>query len=811
MRVIDIADTFTSSTTPTVTGANAKALEVYANDAAYESAYTPAEGSVFYDSTLNKMKIYDGAVWRTNEETLDNATGSDPDADEDAADGYAVLSLWLNTSTGALFRCTDATTGAAVWQEIAKDSVLDSHIAATEAHGASGAVVGTTNTQTLTTKTFSDEITFAEITTPTTPTSGQRKIYPKNDGKFYQLKDDGTEAELGAGGGGGGLDTIHTEDFELANAFVTGNNAAPDAAGTGAIDSVLSDDTSTELSGTQSLKMVLGSSADDDFIINSEDIPLAAKHVGNYIGTTFYYKLDDADDSVRFFVLDQDDVELTSTTEYLKNATIATRFSTAVYIPSGTTAIRYGWQVVSGANTKILLIDDVEISSNPFTYKNLVIKGSYRANGHAGYGSTNNKIPYFSTISLNEITQFGSIVNNSTDGWSFTATRKCTVSVSYLGTSGGATDQYGTSLNSNQLTTAVANITQAHRVAYDIPASAGQNFHVSRTIEMAVGDVLRPHTSASTPSVVEFGMEVSATTEHVVTPAIAGSESYYADTHAGYGSTATKIPYFTNERINTVSKLGSASNDSTNGWKFTASKACVVDLHYIFDGNSEAIGISLNSSQLTTNIPSIAIADRVAQLAGQNAGKVSCSIPMVSGDILRLHNQGQSASNAGFCTVTMTVRPKEATFLAAVPTTVREMYDASGSAGYGSTDTKINYFTTINTNTISKLGTVTNDSTNGWKFTASRNCKMNINYLGTMGGATNQIGISVNSNQLTTNIANITAAHRVAYDIPASAGQGFDLGKTRIINAGDVVRVHGAGETISVGEFRFEVESLGVL
>ena len=35
---------------------------------------------------------------------------------KDAADGYIVGSLWLNTATGTTWVCTDATTGAAVWK-----------------------------------------------------------------------------------------------------------------------------------------------------------------------------------------------------------------------------------------------------------------------------------------------------------------------------------------------------------------------------------------------------------------------------------------------------------------------------------------------------------------------------------------------------------------------------------------------------------------------------------------------------------------------------------------------------------------------
>lgn len=46
-----------------------------------------------------------------------SAFASSPGVGDDAADGYRAGSLWLNTVTDALFVCTDATAGAAVWVE----------------------------------------------------------------------------------------------------------------------------------------------------------------------------------------------------------------------------------------------------------------------------------------------------------------------------------------------------------------------------------------------------------------------------------------------------------------------------------------------------------------------------------------------------------------------------------------------------------------------------------------------------------------------------------------------------------------------
>jgi len=97
--------------------------------------------------------------------------------------------------------------------------------------GSTSQVVTINNTQSLTNKTFTDAITLAEIATPTTPASGNGKIYFKNDGFLYQLNDDGSESKVGAGSGG--INYIDNFDFE-SNAAGWARYA--DAAGAAPVD-----------------------------------------------------------------------------------------------------------------------------------------------------------------------------------------------------------------------------------------------------------------------------------------------------------------------------------------------------------------------------------------------------------------------------------------------------------------------------------------------------------------------------------------------------------------------------------------------
>ncbi len=48
-------------------------------------------------------------------------------------------------------------------------------------------------------KTLDKELGFKHITTPSNPSAGYMKIYPKSDGKFYSLDESGTEVDIGAG------------------------------------------------------------------------------------------------------------------------------------------------------------------------------------------------------------------------------------------------------------------------------------------------------------------------------------------------------------------------------------------------------------------------------------------------------------------------------------------------------------------------------------------------------------------------------------------------------------------------------------
>lgn len=149
-----------------------------------------------------------------------------------ASDGSGFL--YGETTTSQELARLSGVTGNVQTQIDAKASTasLTAHTgASTGVHGVVGSVVGTSDTQSLSAKTFSDSITLTEIATPSTPASGKMALYPKTDKKLYFR--DSTGAERQVGQGSGLTNYVTNADFE---SDVTGWAAYADAAGTQPVD-----------------------------------------------------------------------------------------------------------------------------------------------------------------------------------------------------------------------------------------------------------------------------------------------------------------------------------------------------------------------------------------------------------------------------------------------------------------------------------------------------------------------------------------------------------------------------------------------
>jgi hypothetical protein len=118
----------------------------------------------------------------------------------------------------------------------------------------------------------------------------------------------------------------------------------------------------------------------------------------------------------------------------------------------------------------------------------------------------------------------------------------------------------------------------------------------------------------------------------------------------GHGATNTKIRRFT-----TSSTKGSAityADSANDGATFTINEDGVYAIAGV-DGRTVAgncyVGISLNSSQLTTNINSATDADTLmfSQMTSSDYGNYSCTAVLHSGDVVRVHTDGNADRTTG--------------------------------------------------------------------------------------------------------------------------------------------------------------------
>lgn len=120
-----------------------------------------------------------------------------------------------------------------------------------------------------------------------------------------------------------------------------------------------------------------------------------------------------------------------------------------------------------------------------------------------------------------------------------------------------------------------------------------------------------------------------------------------ADTGNGHGSTNTKIRRLTN--ATTVGSAITRASSASDGDSYTINQAGVYAISYSEAHSSvAAMGISLNSAQLTTNIATITTANRL--IAAENTANVlqnvSVTAKLAVGDVIRPHTDGATGNTS---------------------------------------------------------------------------------------------------------------------------------------------------------------------
>lgn len=466
-------------------------------------------------------------------------------------------------------------------------------------------------------------ITAKQITTPPNPASGFQRIYCKADEKCYTLNSAGEETELGSGGAADFKELMTDPSFEeLTDEGVCVNCTATlvpsitttpfnvnrlslvfSAAGTYTVDKTTGDgffglpsnvqcEVSTTNSDIDFAHRSNGANAatvDVDAVAIASGAGATTKVVqalkSNVIGTTSEGFQIIAGSAGTVFL----DNCTVSTKEVLSSVGYTTNWESYTPVVSGITIspISYSkWRRVG---------DSVEIK----------IQGTVSANA-----GTELQIGLPSGLvvddSYNSATDVGRMERGVTSEEHFIA----------LATGG---DTY---LNSTNRSSGVNNyfVPQNGSALYN----ATDGFSLSATVKIA-------NWSASFDSISDS----------------AGGSNVRLDTANGYGSTATKIRRFSNQRVNIGSNIEYVDS-ATDGASFTVKRSGFYFVSYSDSfASTQYMGISLNASSLSTSMVSTPVAEYLTmsyQGSATTPTSASWAGWLWAGDIVRPHTDGAAFS-----------------------------------------------------------------------------------------------------------------------------------------------------------------------
>lgn len=116
------------------------------------------------------------------------AKGAAPTANDDVNNGYQLGDAWQYSDT--IYFCIDNTASNAVWIPVPSAGTIAAHASNHEDGGSDEITLLKDDIK------VAGAIDLLEISTPSNPTSGRDKLYPKTGGGFYKLDNSGVEKEL---------------------------------------------------------------------------------------------------------------------------------------------------------------------------------------------------------------------------------------------------------------------------------------------------------------------------------------------------------------------------------------------------------------------------------------------------------------------------------------------------------------------------------------------------------------------------------------------------------------------------------------
>ncbi len=545
-------------------------------------------------------------------------------------------------------------------------------------------------------------------------TTAQRSGTPV-DGMFRYNSDDNTFEGYsnsawgpigGAGGVGGGLDAFLSENFSSTTSsdFSTGKNAT--FLGGGTLGGVISDETTSPLEGATSIKYVAGASSQYDYLA-SPVITLDERQKAHDCGMNFYFTWDGSVD-VQVVVWDVTNSQnLLTTLDVVETKSGATRYSASFYPPSSCASIRYGFHFINTPTSgDILIFDCVELSTNPFVYKNLVETNSISLAGNDGRAVTADT----------ESVPFSNVISTSSTGWTSGSDGSTPTNGNYYTVQNNNSSVHietgifwsGLAPSSLKL---FKNGSEYKRIqATDAANTLLEGSYRSGKGEFAAGDKLAIVSGASVTLLNSNALHYLTIyeqweTEHVVTPAKSGTEYYEMSTGAlnFWDSTGDSYTFDISQNPLTDSKYVEW-NDTTQT-RLVAKENTVVDV--------AISGVPATNSSVYVYNSSGAVISR-QYVAGLADTTVNANVKLAKGDYIYFRQNNGSSRYGG---ISITARPAEVTFMAAVPTVKTAILKDKQTSGTSGGSTSANTVQTRVLNTIEGDSEIVSLSSN--QFTLS--------------------------------------------------------------------------------------------
>jgi hypothetical protein len=486
--------------------------------------------------------------------------------------------------------------------------------------------------------------TQAELEAYASGASNGQMCFATDTKQMYQVLDGALAA---VGGGSGGLDTFFTDTFEVAGVsdYTSGNDAIFDNGGV--LAGALADETVNNISGDQSLKYTQAAGSLNDFI-KSPLIPIGKKQQGNTVGLELFYTYSGNSDDLKIVGYDDTGSEvMTLSSNLIKASSKAQRLSVQFPVPSGSANLAWGIQVVVENDGAVLVVDDVQISTNPYVSKDLLDNQEYRIVQN-GSSFTNLVAEVEFNLATATITNSNSALLVAEDDSANTRTK-------FVSTRDGVVvdiSWYCQVDTANRTAQIYKNGVLHMEGGIGDSAIANVEVGVSGTMVLNTGEYFTVATGASLRNVAApyiLNFTATAATEHIVAYNSRNAENSMIRLHTGngHGSVNNKIRRFST----TVADLGNAityTDSATDGASFTINEDGVYFMNYndVLSSSSENIGFSLNSTELTTAIGSlITVEDRLNYVTSASAafsGSTSWSGKLKRGDIIRAHTGGNA-------------------------------------------------------------------------------------------------------------------------------------------------------------------------